>query len=165
MSITRKGARTAIKLLVDKVNIAKKTTTYAKRISTTAADVEISVEIAYADKVLWSWIKPISVNMAARKPAERLNLGHANASSVGVPVNRFQSLWRTKSMVLLILQSRNWTQGGCEIDDERQNQHKKTVEIRPNEHFRLVQWDKVSKAASIFYRNRQVSAFWRQEMR
>jgi len=39
------------------MDIAKKTTTYAKRISTTAADVEISVEIAYA---------------------ESSNLGHAN---------------------------------------------------------------------------------------
>ena len=36
---------------------------------------------------------------------------------------------------------------------------------RPNGHFSLVWWDKVSKAASIFYRNRQVSAFWVQEMR
>jgi len=62
MSITRKGARTAIRLLVDRIAIAKKTTRYAKRISTTAAEVEISVEIAYADRIVWSWIKPIPVN-------------------------------------------------------------------------------------------------------
>ena len=44
-------------------------------------------------------------------------------AGVEVPVNRFQSLWRTKSMVWLILQSRNWADAEDEIHGEDKNQH------------------------------------------
>jgi len=49
----------------------------------------------------------------------------------------------------------------CEDDKINANERRN----RQNAHFRLVQWAKVSKAASIFYRNRSVSAFWIHEMR
>ena len=42
---------------------------------------------------------------------------------------------------------------------------KRVAKIAKIATFRLVRWFKVSKAASIFYRNRPVSAFWIHEMR
>ena len=50
MSANRKGARTAIKFVVDRMDIARNTMRYAKRISITAADVEMSVENAYEER-------------------------------------------------------------------------------------------------------------------
>jgi len=46
MSVRRKGINRAAKLTDDRIDIAKNTMMYAKRISITAADVDMSVENA-----------------------------------------------------------------------------------------------------------------------